>query len=246
MGTNLFKSTLLGFILLIVAAGCVPSGEDSSQPTTPVTSGSSTTATASPQPGLTPGATPPVPGGSSVNCPAKPSDLEPLTRSVIDSAPFGQWFHPIFDSQTYQKSGGYDGQWSWAHTLCLGPSTGGQFRNFEKNDGRFVFRHNKESAHVEFSILTTGGKHKTVFMQGGTNYPYSVNIRTKPGVSISITGNKSGNQQVSDGGDLMTIMPDDGITSFKLDSKDSATTFEVMVWVGPADRTTGINTFDAR
>lgn len=195
---------------------------------------------------------PPPPGGGSqpgqpvnVNCPAKPADLEPLPRSIVDSAPFGQWFHPIFDQGTFQKSGGFDGQWSWAHTVCLGQSNGGRFKNFERNDGRFVFRMDTTQSHQAFAILTTS-RWKSQFMQGDTRFPFSVNIRAMPGTTIQVAGNKSGSQAVSQGGDLTIILPDDGITSFVYDVSDPAMTHETIVWVGPYDRSQNINTFDAR
>lgn len=176
---------------------------------------------------------------------AGPSNLDSLPRYIVDSAPFGQWFHPIFDQGVYQSSGGNDGQWSWANTLNLGQSTGGRFKNFERNDGRFVFRMDKTQAHVEFAILTTS-RWKDQFMQG-KNFPFSVNIRTMEGTVINIKGNKSGSQGLSPrGNDLTIVLPDDSVTTFSFDVFDPNATHEVMIWVGPYDRSVNINTFDAR
>jgi hypothetical protein len=194
----------------------------------------------------------PAAGTSSTPCNTVPTDLEAVPRSTIKAAPLGQWIHPVFKSTLYQSSGGKDGQWSWAHTVCLITAQGGSFLHFEGNDGSFNFRHNAASANVEFAILTTS-KWKPQFMEGAGN-SFSLNVRAMPGTTITITregGQVLGTQAVSQAGDLTIIMPDDGVTGVRLSENDPAKTFEVKAWVGPYDRGPGvnaeaINVFDAR
>lgn len=178
----------------------------------------------------------------------KPTDLEALPRSTVKAAPLGQWFHPIYKSSTYQSSGGKDGQWSWAHTLFLGQATGGQFVHFEGNDGSFNFRHSDVHADVSFAVLTTS-KWKSQFMEGNSTAPFGLNVRALPGTMITVYGENGkvlGSQAASRAGDLTIILPDDGVTGVSLSEDDPPKTFEVKVWVGPYDRSEGINTFDAR
>ncbi len=178
----------------------------------------------------------------------KPSDLEPLPRVLITSAPLGQWIHPIYKSSTYQSSGGKDGQWSWAHTVYLAQANGGQFRQFEGNDGAFTFRHSDVHADVSFAVLTTS-KWKSQFMEGNTSAPFGLNVRALPGTMITVYGENGkvlGSQAASRAGDLTIILPDDGATGISLSEDDPPKTFEVKIWVGPYDRSEGINTFDAR
>lgn len=187
----------------------------------------------------------PVMQTGSTICP-QPGDPEDMVRMVIDSAISGNWFHPIYDSVAYQNSNGTNGQWSWANALCLLPSNGGFYKNFEKSDAHFVFRQNEVNAHIAFATLSTS-KYASQFLQGA-NYDIAVNIRTMPGTTISIydgNGSLLGFQKVSKAGDLTVILLKDGVTMFVMDVTDPAATLETKVWFGPYDRSQNINTFDA-
>lgn len=189
-------------------------------------------------------------GSGSVVIPTKPADLEAVDRSTITAAPLGKWVHPIFKSALFQSSGGNDGQWSWAHTIALITANGGFFRHFEGNDGRFVFRHAQPDATMSFAVLTTS-KWKSQFMEGQTQFPDSVNIRTLPGQTVNVydgNGKLLGSRKTSIGGDLLIQLPDDGVTAFSVTETDPNANFEIQIWFGADDQQNDpkINRFDAR
>lgn len=182
-------------------------------------------------------------------CSEPPADFENLPRKEINAALVGEWFHPIYDLDAYQSSNGYDGQWSWYHTLCLVQIEGGTFRNFENNDGRFVFRVNETQAMAAFVVMTTE-QHRAQFMDGADQYESAMNIRILPGETVQIynprTGEMIDSPQVSQGGDLLIVTPSNGMVGVRFPINDPAASFEAMIWMGPDDRpNSNINRFDA-
>lgn len=177
-----------------------------------------------------------------------PDNLENLKRRQISQAPLGEWFHPIYDKEVFEASNGFEGQWSWYHTLILQEENGGQFLGFENNDGRFVFRVNRPSSAASFAVLTTG-EHFDQFMAGSDANHSAVNVRTLPNTVVEIydpqTEEVVGSQRTSRGGDLTIIEPQNGMYGVRVEVEDPAATFEVQVWFGPYDRSENINTFDA-
>lgn len=182
-------------------------------------------------------------------CSTLQENIEAIPRYPIESAPLNLPFHPIFDTAAFQRSGGTEGQWSWFHTLLLHEAQGLQFRGFERNDAKFVARVNSPDALASFFVLTTA-KYKNQFMQG-TDAVDGMNIRTLPGTKVEIfdpiSNETVGSHEVSQGGDLLVMMPDNGLVGARFPIQDPAASFEAQIWFGPDDRPNSkINRFDAR
>lgn len=264
----------IGFALLIVIMATMAAC--ATDPTGPVTTGTVTTAPGAPatpqpskpnpdqtavppapqqtavptaQPGLTPVATTPVPGGSSTLCNTIPTDLEALPRYTVDLAPLGQWFHPVFDVPRFQDSKGFNGQWSWFHSLCLIEKQGGTFENFNGQDAHFRFRDSEAQTRTSFAVLTTS-QWRNQFMQAKANFGSFMNVRAIPGTTVDIfdprTGASIGSKAVSYGGDLLIMEPANGIYGVRFPLTDPAKSFEAIMNFGPDDRPNAdINRFDA-
>jgi hypothetical protein len=184
------------------------------------------------------------PAPTTTACNTKPGDLETLPKAFTTDAPRNQWVH-----LRYKSTGDVaTTQFSWAHTFCFAEESGGKFLGFEGNDGRFVFRHSAQQAKLTF-FDATSSKYKAQALGNKSNLPYALNIRALPDTPITILGEGGkvlGTQNASRAGDLTVILPDDGVTGFSLSENDPPATFEVQIWVGPYDRSDGIDTFDAR
>ena len=167
-------------------------------------------------------------------------------RYTVEEASLDTWFRVIFNRGQYDSSGGNDGQWSWANSLCLDEETGGEYLNFG-NTGEFVFRQHQVDAHVKFAIMTTS-EHKAQFMPGGL-HPFSINIDTMDDTIVSVyraDGSLVESLGVSPGGgDITIILPDDGVRIIEFTVRDPNANHETDIWVGPYDRNVNINTIDA-
>ena len=176
-----------------------------------------------------------------------PTDLESLPRETFEQADLGVWFHPIYNLGLYNSDNTL-GQMSWYHTMRLQTEEGGEFRGFNGNDGRFVFRVDETHSDMAFEVSTTN-QYFDQFMAGSNAANSAVNVRTLPNTDVEIydprTGEVVGTQRTSQGGDLTIIEPSNGLYGIRVVVDDPAATFEVQVWLGPYDRSHNINTFDA-
>lgn len=188
---------------------------------------------------------PAVPATPISSCPSAGS-LEAMPRLLAQDAALNTWFHPIYNQGAFNSSGGFNGQYSWMHTLRLNRSDGGRFRQFPGNDGRFVFRQDGYQAAFAFSVLTSS-QYKAQFGDG--QFSDSVNIRTIPGTVVNVTtaSGQQIQQATSDGGDLMVLLPDSGCISIQVNVANGNPAFESEMWFGPDDQTQlQLNRLDAR
>lgn len=213
-------------------------------------------ATAAPAPAQAPAPGAPAPGGQPgvsnpgtmpANCafPAPNADLDSMSKTTIELAPRGQWFHRVFNPRLFHAPN-WDGADSWFVTLALGPDSGGHWISFG-NPGQIIHRGTETHQTWCLGILTTS-KWKSQFLAGSPDIAVAVNVKIAHDTPITVrtASGQVVSQATSDQGDITIILPDSGTIVIWADFTTAAPTFESPVWWGPYDRSVSINTLDAR
>jgi hypothetical protein len=174
-----------------------------------------------------------------------PGNLDAMPKVRIDKAQLDTWFHNVFNESLFVAPG-WNGADSWFESLALGPNSGGSWKSMG-NPGQVVYR--GTSTHISWclGILTTS-QWKSQFMDGSAAANAAINVRIAPESVVTVTtaSGKTVQQATSDMGDITIILPDSGVVTISVDYTTAAPTHESFVWLGPYDRSKGINTVDAR
>lgn len=173
------------------------------------------------------------------------TDLDSMPKLPIEQFQQGVWTHRVFQPDWF-KAPDWNGADSWFVTLNAMGWSGGNWTSF-RNPGQIIFRGTDRHITWCLGVLTTS-KWKSQFMAGSSAPFAAINVRIIPNSIVTVV-TKSGRtvrQATSDAGDITIVLPDDGVTTISVDYTTQAPTHESHVWWGPYDRSSNINTIDAR